>query len=91
METKEYKFKPFFSIGAGCPLAETHASKPPKDSGREHLGKCLTKLDRIEQEVAKVHVPMSYADQLYALRFHIELAREKLLAEMAETQQAPAE
>jgi TRAP transporter TAXI family solute receptor len=38
----------------------------------------LQKLTRIEQEVAKVNVPLSYADQLYALRMHMELVREKL-------------
>ena len=31
-----------------------------------------------EHEVAQVEVPLSYADQLYALRVHIELVREKL-------------
>jgi TRAP transporter TAXI family solute receptor len=38
----------------------------------------LEELARIEEEVAKVNVPMSYADQLYALRLHLELVREKL-------------
>ena len=38
----------------------------------------LDELERIEQEVAKVDVPMSYADQLYHLRLHIHLIREKL-------------
>ena len=41
---------------------------------REHLGQ----LDRIEEEVSKLTVPLSYADQLYNLRVHIELVREKL-------------
>lgn len=38
----------------------------------------IAELDRVEQEIAKVHVPLSYADQLYALRVHLELVREKL-------------
>ena len=38
----------------------------------------IEELNRIEHEVAKVDVPMSYADQLYHLRLHINLIREKL-------------
>ena len=38
----------------------------------------LKALERIEREVAKVDVPMSYADQLYHLRLHIHLIRENL-------------
>ena len=38
----------------------------------------LEELARIEDEVSKVNVPMSFADQLYQLRIHIELVREKL-------------
>jgi hypothetical protein len=43
----------------------------------------ISEVDRIEQEIAKVHVPLSYADQLYALRVHLELVREKLDAARA--------
>ena len=35
-------------------------------------------LDRLEARVKKVVVPLSYADELYALRQHIDLARERL-------------
>ena len=42
----------------------------------------LKELARIEEEVGKVNVPLSYADQLYALRLHMELVREKLNAVM---------
>ena len=45
----------------------------------------IEELNRIEHEVAKVDVPMSYADQLYHLRLHINLIREKL-----ESQRKPA-
>lgn len=48
--------------------------------GAQHRQRALRELARIEEEVAKVHVPLSYADQLYALRVHIELVREKLHA-----------
>ena len=37
-----------------------------------------TELDRIEGEVNKIPTPLPYADQLYNLRMHIKLVREKL-------------
>ena len=39
----------------------------------------LRALDALEQQVAKVTVPLSYADELYALRNHIQMVREKQL------------
>jgi hypothetical protein len=38
----------------------------------------LADLDRLENEVRKVSIPLSYADELFALRFHIEMVREKI-------------
>ena len=35
-------------------------------------------LDQLEIQVEKVIVPLSYADELYALRNHIHLVRQKL-------------
>ena len=35
-------------------------------------------LDRLEAQVEKVNVPLSYADELYTLRNHIHLVRQKL-------------
>lgn len=43
----------------------------------------MSELARIEDEVSKVNVPMSFADQLYQLRAHIELVRERLSADRA--------
>jgi TRAP transporter TAXI family solute receptor len=40
----------------------------------------LHKLDQLEEDVRKVSVPLSYADELYSLRLHIGLVRDKLLA-----------
>ena len=45
-----------------------------------NIAHSLKALDRIENEVSKVEVPLSYADQLYHLRLHLELVREKLMA-----------
>ncbi|HEY5701461.1 MAG TPA: C4-dicarboxylate ABC transporter substrate-binding protein, partial [Gammaproteobacteria bacterium] len=44
----------------------------------DELKKYLARLDRLEAEVSRVEVPLSYADQLYHLRLHMELVREKL-------------
>ncbi|MDN3921176.1 TAXI family TRAP transporter solute-binding subunit [Roseateles violae] len=38
----------------------------------------LQQLDRLDETVAKVVVPLSYTDELYALRNHIELVRKAL-------------
>lgn len=34
-------------------------------------------IDRIEREVTQVNVPLGYADQLYNLRLHVDLVKEK--------------
>jgi TRAP-type uncharacterized transport system substrate-binding protein len=38
----------------------------------------IQELDAMERQVEKVIVPLSYADELYALRNHIDLVRQKL-------------
>jgi len=38
--------------------------------------KQLDELDRIEAEIRKVHVPLSYSDELYNLRMHLVLIRQ---------------
>ncbi|MET0046582.1 MAG: TAXI family TRAP transporter solute-binding subunit [Sedimenticola sp.] len=38
----------------------------------------MEELDAIEEDVSKVSVPLSYAEELYDLRLHIGLVREKL-------------
>ena len=48
---------------------------PPE---REALGEHLKKLERLEDEVTEVQVPLSYMDEFYRLRTHIELIRSKL-------------
>jgi hypothetical protein len=40
----------------------------------------LDELNRLEMRVEKITVPLSYTDELYALRNHIELVRQKLKA-----------
>ncbi|MGD8874779.1 MAG: TAXI family TRAP transporter solute-binding subunit [Gammaproteobacteria bacterium] len=43
------------------------------------LASLLQRLDVLEEDVRKVSVPLSYADELYSLRLHIGLVRDKLL------------
>jgi hypothetical protein len=44
----------------------------------ERLRTLMAELDRIEGEVKKITTPLPYASQLYDLRLHIELLRERL-------------
>lgn len=48
------------------------------NADRARLEEHVAALNRMEQEVSKIEVPLSYADQLYHLRLHIKLVREKL-------------
>ena len=48
----------------------THGARP--------AAKLLTELDDIETMVAQVKVPLSYADELYALKSHIQFVRRRL-------------
>ena len=50
----------------------------PAHERKERLEEILEEITHIEEEVAKVKVPASYGDNLYQLRFHTSLAREKL-------------
>jgi len=48
----------------------------------EHEGaampELLQELDQLESRAEKVHVPLAYTDELYALRHHIDLVRKRL-------------
>jgi TRAP-type uncharacterized transport system substrate-binding protein len=48
--------------------------------GERPLKDLLDELDGIEQRVGQISVPLSYADELYALRGHIGLVRQRLAA-----------
>ena len=50
----------------------------PEQLPTEKLQTSIQKLDAIEEEARKVHVPLSYSDELYNLRLHIDLVRSKL-------------
>jgi TRAP transporter TAXI family solute receptor len=49
-----------------------------EEAALPRVGRYLAELDKMEQEVAKVSVPLSYAEELYHLRVHINLVQKKL-------------
>ena len=49
------------------------------EAGTAQRADLLRALDALEAQAEKVSVPLSYADELYALRNHIQLVRKKLL------------
>ena len=59
-------------------VEEAHGKRPNDELEQE--------LDAIETRVEQVSVPLSYADQLYALRSHINLVRRRLAGVPATTQ-----
>ena len=49
------------------------------EKGSTEPAELIKALDMLETQAEKVTVPLSYADELYALRNHIHLVRKKLL------------
>jgi TRAP-type uncharacterized transport system substrate-binding protein len=47
-------------------------------TGARPAASLLTELDEIETKVAQIQVPLSYADELYALKSHIQFVRRRL-------------
>ena len=47
-------------------------------SGERPADELLRELEDIEARVGRVHIPLAYADELYALRSHIQLVRRRL-------------
>lgn len=57
---------------------EAEARKP---AGQNRAAEWLAELDRIESEVARVSVPLSFAGQAYDLRMHVAMVRDRLEAQ----------
>lgn len=53
-------------------------SRLHQDPSDEQIAKCRDKLDSIEDRLNEVSVPVSYADNLYNMRLHLKLVRERL-------------
>ena len=47
-------------------------------AGRMPASAAIEALDALDAQVLKVSVPLAYADELYALRNHIQLVRKKV-------------
>ena len=57
--------------------------------GKRPAAELLRELDDMDTRVEQVAVPLSYADELYSLRSHIQMVRQRLHAPGAETVQPP--
>jgi hypothetical protein len=42
------------------------------------LDRCIMQMEDIEEQLAEVHVPLSYADQLYHLRMHVRFVKQRV-------------
>lgn len=67
-------------------IEETLADSPEPDRGAQPL---MDQLDALDARVKQLQVPLSHADELYALRSHIDLVRKKLRALGASTPTKP--
>lgn len=47
--------------------------------GRQPLATLLQELDEVDQRLSRVRVPLSHADELYALKGHVQMVRRRLL------------
>lgn len=50
----------------------------------------LTEIERIEDSLSKIHFPLTFADQVYTLRGHIDIVRQKIAARLRYSGQAAA-
>jgi hypothetical protein len=51
------------------------------EAGERPREELLQSLDKLESRVAGIRIPLAYADELYALRSHIDLVRHRLNAQ----------
>ena len=63
---------------ARLPLVRPAARGRRPRSGTAIAGELACELDALEQRVERIAVPLSYVDELYALRSHIQLVRGRL-------------
>ncbi len=47
-------------------------------AARDNGNQLLVELDQIERGISEIHVPLSFAEELYDLRLHVTLVRERL-------------
>ena len=51
-----------------------------KEDLTQYSDKYLDELDRIEEKVTRISLPLAYSEELFALRLHIDMLRKKLQA-----------
>jgi len=59
-------------------------------TGHRHLVHMLTEVERIEDSLGKIHFPLTFADQVYTLRGHIDIVRQKIAARLRYSGQVAA-
>jgi uncharacterized protein len=59
-------------------LKQLEASLEPTPT-QSHLFDKIVELDRIDEGVSRINVPLHFSDQLYDLRGHIDLVRQRLM------------
>jgi hypothetical protein len=47
----------------------------------QHLAETQAEIERIEEAVSHIHFPLTFSDQLYNLRSHIEIVRRKITSQ----------
>ncbi|MEM8996536.1 MAG: C4-dicarboxylate ABC transporter substrate-binding protein, partial [Acidobacteriota bacterium] len=57
----------------------------------EQAERALERMEVLEKEITEVTVPLSYMDEFYSLRLHVELIERKLADELADARRARAE
>jgi len=55
------------------------SSSSAVSNGASALAPLLTALDELELKTGRIVVPLAYADELYALRAHIHMVRQKVM------------
>lgn len=59
-------------------------------TSHKHLVHLLTEVERIEDSLGKIHFPLTFADQVYTLRGHIDIVRQKIASRLRYSGQVAA-
>ncbi|MBC3936929.1 TAXI family TRAP transporter solute-binding subunit [Undibacterium rugosum] len=65
-------------------LVEQVMDELPASGRTQLLQQQLSRLDEIEDKVNRISIPLSYAEELYGLRSHIDFVRKRILSLMTE-------
>jgi hypothetical protein len=59
-------------------------------TSHRHLVHLLAEVERIEDSLGKIHFPLTFADQVYTLRGHIDIVRQKIASRLRYSGQVAA-